>query len=69
MDNCTRRLFDLVPKEHTGTPSFYVAHAWGALFLALLEQILHHLTPPGVFQIHALLGLWQNVFFVNNQLQ
>ena len=52
------RLFDLVPKEHTGPPSYYVVHAWGAPFLTLLEQISHHLTPPGMSQIHMCSFVW-----------
>ncbi len=41
------RLIDLIPKEHLGPPSYYVVHAWGSPFLELLEQLLHHLAPPG----------------------
>lgn len=43
----TFRFFDMLPREYTGQPSFYVVHAWGGPFLAMLEQVLHHLTPPG----------------------
>jgi len=45
------RLFDLLPRDCTGPPSYYVVHAWGAPFLSTLEQVLHHLTPPGRFKV------------------
>jgi hypothetical protein len=63
MHACTSpcRLFDIVPRQHTGPPSYYVVHAWGAPLLGLLKQLLHHLQPsvgPPVY-------VWIDLFAVN----
>lgn len=40
-----RRLWDLVPRDSTGLPEFYIVHTWGARLSDVVEQLEECLVP------------------------
>ena len=40
------RLWDLVPAPFTGTPQWYVLHAWAGSFQEMVASLVRELTPP-----------------------
>eukprot|EP00798_Chlamydomonas_sp_ICE-L_P014050 gene14050-19987_t len=39
------RLWDLVPSQHRGTPTWYIVHTWRGDFYELVDQVVNALAP------------------------
>ena len=65
------RLFDYVPPEHTGTPQYYIIHAWSGSFEEMVAALLEQLTELDedgdiVIRSRASVLIWVDLFSLDH---